>query len=231
MGRLGRFWDGRKGAPCFLQQAVITQCSWHELVGSGVCISDSRGITQHLPDEVGAELTNTEFGVIQQDASTAARLRRMGLGLLTASAGLDALGAVLSSSVNGSRSDPGSAVVAAMPVHWDRFMAHVGSQSELFAEYQSPQPAVPAAAARSGAHSAACNAAYARFRCEQSPSWMKGLQANKKVSVAGGQGRATASAADTLEQVLAAVSAIIGPDVAPNASLMEVGLPLCAPLL
>ena len=90
----------------------------------------------------------------------------MGLGLLSAHAGFAALGAVLCSAAHGRRSVPGGAVVAAVPVQWDKFMEHAGSQSELFAEYQLPQPAVSAAKAPSGAHSTAGNAAYASFRCE-----------------------------------------------------------------
>ncbi len=157
----------------------------------------------------------------------------MGLGLLTTTAGLAALGAVLSSAAHGGRSVSGGAVVAALPVRWDRFMAHAGSQSELFAEYQAPHPAVPTAAAQSGARSLACSAALgagACFWCAESGQ-AKATPKQHEVSVAGGQGKARTSAADTLEQVLAAVSAVVGSAVSPNAALMEVGWPLCAPLL
>ena len=91
--------------------------------------------------------------------STAARLHRMGLGLLTAQAGLAALGAVLAGSANGSRAGPAGAVVAAMPVRWDRFLAHAGSQSQLFAEYHVPQPAGSSASAPAGAQPTASIAA------------------------------------------------------------------------
>ena len=60
---------------------------------------------------------------------------------------------------------------------------------------------------------------------------MEGLQANTKVSIAGIHAQAKTSAANILKQVLAAVSVVLGLDVSPNTSLMEVGLPLCAPLL
>ena len=92
---------------------------------------------------------DTDFTAVQE-AGTAARLQRRGLGLLTAQAGLAALGAVLCSSAYRSLFGPRADVTAAVPVHWDRFMAHAGSQSELFAEFRDLQPTASAASAPSG---------------------------------------------------------------------------------
>ena len=80
-----------------------------------------------------------------QDASTAARLRRMGLGLLTPRAGLAALSEVLAGpALSGGRAR-GAAVVAAVPIHWERFLANAELQSELFAEFSTAQRALVSA--------------------------------------------------------------------------------------
>lgn len=74
----------------------------------------------------------------------------MGLGLLTAQAGLAALSTLLSGPAFGGVLGAGGAVMAAMPVNWQRFLKHAGTQSELFAEFQKSPHAGVAAAAQTG---------------------------------------------------------------------------------
>ena len=76
-------------------------------------------------------------GMAVQDRSTAARLERLGMGLISISSGLDALEAALSSSGGGS----GRSVLAAVPFHWPQFVAAARKPlPQLFAAY-SPEEA------------------------------------------------------------------------------------------
>ena len=77
--------------------------------------------------------------VTLQDASTAARLRRIGLGLLTPQAGLAALSAALAGPALSGAHVPAAAVVAAVPIHWERFLRNAGPRSALFADFTAAQ--------------------------------------------------------------------------------------------
>ena len=78
-------------------------------------------------------------GMAVQDASTAARLERLGMGLVSISSGLQALAAAVVSSSSGG----GSGVLAAVPFRWQQFVAATRKPlPHLFAAYN------PAGAAR-----------------------------------------------------------------------------------
>ncbi len=66
-------------------------------------------------------------------------MRRMGLGLLTPRAGLAALDAVLAGPAASGGHVRAAAVVAAVPIRWERLLQTVGPRSELFAEFSTLQ--------------------------------------------------------------------------------------------
>ena len=78
-------------------------------------------------------------GMAAQDRSTAARLERLGMGLISISGGLDALEAALSSSAGGS----GRSLLAAVPFRWSQFVAVARKPlPQLFAAYAPDEAAV-----------------------------------------------------------------------------------------
>ena len=175
-----------------------------------------------------------------QDTSTAARLRHMGLGLLTAQAGLTALSAVLCISGLRDLTRPRGAVLAATPIHWQRFLMHAGSRTELFEEFRTPQlasdTAVPAASAAEGAaRLLRCrNSASAAF-CAESRSGLErhhvtiirlqSVQLALLCFLAGVAAHRYVSSASILKAVLASAAAVLGSEPSADASLMEASAP------
>jgi len=94
-------------------------------------------------------------GMAAQDRSTAARLERLGMGLIRINVGLSTLEAALSGSAEGSS----RSVLAAVPFHWQQFAAAARKPlPQLFAAY-APAEAVVGGTGRAAATAASLTAA------------------------------------------------------------------------
>ena len=186
-----------------------------------------------------------------QDATTAARLRRMGLGLLTPRAGLAALGAMLAGPGLSCGHAPAAAVTAAVPIRWERFLQNAGARSKLFAEFGTAQPLLASAASAVAGNYLVASGwrhCYMTLRLRVNvPATVKAQTTLSLGSVctqafscrlvptlvhllfivcwpaSSAAGPETATA-DILSRVLSAVAVVLGSAVSPYASLMEAGL-------
>ena len=146
-------------------------------------------------------------GMAGGDASTAARLARMGMPLINPSQGLTALAAVIRGFAN---HEPHlNAVLGMIPFKWDTFMKNLPpGQTGIFAEFAQPT---------TDTHSSSQPAS-------------KGLQhqAGSKAAVqhagASHRGQPDTASAAVLSQVSAGVTSVLGTTLAADASLMEQGL-------
>ena len=152
-------------------------------------------------------------GMAGGDASTAARLARMGMPLITPSQGLAALASVmLGCSV---QQPQRGAVIAAISFKWDAFMSNLPpDQPGIFAEFETPagsagsaQPLEAEKKQLIKPKKVSASRAMAK-RAQQAP------EAQKPATVS----------ALILQQVAAAVASVLGASVAADASLMESGL-------
>ncbi len=152
-------------------------------------------------------------GMAGGDASTAARLARMGMPLITPSQGLAALASVmLGCSV---QQPQRGAVIAAISFKWDAFMSNLPpDQPGIFAEFETPAGSAGAA--------------------QPLEAEKKKLIKLKKVSASTAMAKRAQQAPEAqkpavvsaliLQQVAAAVASVLGVSVAADASLMESGL-------
>lgn len=118
----------------------------------------------HAMQAAGAPALSVQWGawagagMAAQDAQTAARMQRSGLGMLTASQGLAALEGMLTGSAAAVTSAGSTAarlaagVCAAVPFAWERFMQRFATAPQLFTEFKqqiaAAQPAAGDACAR-----------------------------------------------------------------------------------
>ena len=148
-------------------------------------------------------------GMASADASTAARLARMGMPLITPSQGLTALGNVIRG--HGMHQPQRSAVVGVVSFKWDAFMKNLpAGQTGIFEEFEMP-------AGSAGPQPADKKLNQYRRPGASRPAakqWKQPPQAAKPAAVS----------AVILEQVATAVTSVLGVSVAADASLMESGL-------
>ena len=149
-------------------------------------------------------------GMASTDSSTAGRLARMGMPLITPAQGLAALADVLSSL--GPYQLHGGAVLSAVPFKWDVFMKNLpAGQTGIFAEFEQP-------ASESGSPSGAALSKPTQRR-KQTDSRAE-VQHTKSSQIA----QPNAVLATVLTKVSTAVASVLGTSVAAEASLMEIGL-------
>ena len=154
-------------------------------------------------------------GMAGGDASTAARLARMGMPLINPSQGLATLASVmLGCSVQQPQRD---AVIAAISFKWDAFMSNLPpDQPGIFAEFETP------------AGSAGSVGSAQRQEAEKKklikPKKASASRAMAKRAQQASEAKEPAVSALILQQVAAAVASVLGVSVAADASLMESGL-------
>jgi hypothetical protein len=149
-------------------------------------------------------------GMAGRDTQTAARVARLGLALLTPGQALSALALSLRSVQQQAAAMP--AVLAAVPISWGPFLAHVTQPpSSFFAEFLADAEARPAAAAGSISAVSPSAAAVAA---------VAGLAAEVAAASAG----AAATEQQVTEAVGDAVSSILGAAVDADEPLMAAGL-------
>ena len=133
-------------------------------------------------------------GMAGEDPSTASRLARMGMPLITPHQGLAAMQAVLSS-----YSTHSMPVISAIPFQWTAFMQQLpAEQPGMFAEFSNGPANHPRLSGPPHSHTATHKTASAK--------------------------PASSASVKVLQQVTSAVTASLGKTVAPDASLMEAGL-------
>ena len=146
-------------------------------------------------------------GMAGGDASTATRLARMGMPLITPSQGLNALAAVMQGFAT--HQPHLTAVLGMVPFKWDTFMENLPpGQTGIFAEFAQPSTGLHSSsqtASKKLQHSAGSKAAALRAEASH------------------GRQTDTVSAA-ILSQVSAGVTSVLGTTLAVGASLMEQGL-------
>ncbi len=152
-------------------------------------------------------------GMAGGDASTAARLARMGMPLITPSQGLAALASVMQGcSVQQPERD---AVIAAISFKWDAFMSNLPpGQPGIFAEFESP----------AGSAGSAQPLETEKKKAIKPKKVSASRAIAKRAQQASEAQKPAAVSALILHQVAAAVASVLGVSVAADTSLMESGL-------
>ena len=146
-------------------------------------------------------------GMASGDASTAARLARMGMPLITPSQGLTALAAVMQGFPT--RQPHLGAVLGMVPFKWDTFMKNLPpGQTGIFAEFAQPN---------TGPRFSSQTASEALQHQAGSKAAMQHVGASHR-------GPPDTLSAAVLSQVSASVTSVLGTTLAVDASLMEQGL-------
>ncbi len=155
-------------------------------------------------------------GMAGGDASTAARLARMGMPLITPSQGLAALASVMQGcSVQQPQRD---AVTAAISFKWDAFMSNLlPGQPGIFAEFES-------LAGSAGSAGAAQPLEAEKKKLIKPKKVSASRVMAKRAQQAPEAQKPAAVSALISQQVAAAVASVLGVSVAADASLMESGL-------